>query len=59
MFGEGISHSGEIIDLGAEMGIIKKAVHGTAIMIPNSDKDVMQPNNALLIIRNWLKNWKH
>ena len=25
MFGEGISHSGEIIDLGAEMGIIKKS----------------------------------
>ena len=23
MFGEGISHSGEIIDLGAELGIIK------------------------------------
>ena len=25
MFGEGISHSGEIIDLGAELGIIKKS----------------------------------
>lgn len=25
MFGEGISHSGEIIDLGADMGIIKKS----------------------------------
>ncbi len=24
MFGEGISHSGEIIDLGADLGIIKK-----------------------------------
>ena len=26
MFGEGISHSGEIIDLGADLGIIKKSV---------------------------------
>lgn len=25
MFGEGISHSGEIIDLGADLGIIKKS----------------------------------
>lgn len=29
-FGEGISHTGEIVDLGVEMGVIKRAVHGLA-----------------------------
>lgn len=44
MFGEGISRAGEIIDLGADLGIIKKAVHGTATTKPNWDKDVTPPN---------------
>ena len=33
MFGEGISHSGEIIDLGAELGIIKNLVEVTAFRV--------------------------
>ena len=33
MFGEGISRSGEIVDLGADLGIVsKRAVHGIATM---------------------------
>ena len=56
MFGEGISHSGEIIDLGSELGIIKKS--GSATTIRNWDRDVMLPNNVSRIIRNWLMNWK-
>ena len=59
MFGEGISRSGEIIDLGAELGIIKKSVHGTATTTPSWAKDVMRPNSASRITRNWLMNWKH
>jgi len=36
MFGEGISKTGEILDLGVEYGIIKKrAVRGLATAIPN------------------------
>lgn len=58
MFGEGISHSGEIIDLGAELGIIKRAVHGIATMTLNLVKDVMQPRYVSKIIPNLLKNWK-
>lgn len=56
MFGEGISHSGEIIDLGAELGIIKRAVHGIATMTLNWVKDVMQPRYVSKIIPNLLKN---
>ena len=35
MFGEGISRSGEIITWGLNWVSLRKAVHGTAIMIPN------------------------
>ena len=58
MFGEGISHSGEIIDLGAELGIIKKSGYGIATMTLNLVKDVMQPRYVSKIIPNLLKNWK-
>lgn len=58
MFGEGISRSGEIIDLGAELGIIKKAVRGTATMKPNLDRDGMQLNSAFRTTLNWQKSWK-
>ena len=30
LFGEGISHESEVLDLGVDLGIIKKAVHGSA-----------------------------
>lgn len=42
MFGEGISLTGEIIDLGVELNIIKKAVRGSATGIRRSDRDAMQ-----------------
>ncbi len=35
MFGEGISKTGEILDLGVEYGIIRKVAHGLAMAIPN------------------------
>ena len=39
MFGEGISRTGEIIDLGTDLGHHqKKAVHGTATTTPNWGK---------------------
>lgn len=55
MFGEGISHSGEIIDLGAELESSKRAVHGIATMTLNLVKDVMQPRYVSKIIPNLLK----
>ena len=58
MFGEGISRSGEIIDLGAELSIIRRAVPGTVTTIPNWDKAAMLPNNAFRTIRNLQKSWK-
>ena len=71
MFGEGISHSGEIIDLGAELGIIKKSGswysyndtklgqgRDAAKVSLNLVKDVMQPRYVSKIIPNLLKNWK-
>jgi len=35
MYGEGISRTGEIIDIGSELNIIKKADRGTAIKTPD------------------------
>ena len=33
MYGEGISYEGEIIDMGAELEIVKKVAHGIHIMV--------------------------
>jgi recombination protein RecA len=42
LYGEGISKSGEIIDLGVQFNIIKKVVHGSAMAIPNLARGVKQ-----------------
>jgi recombination protein RecA len=39
IYGEGISKLGEIIDLGVDFEIIKKAAHGLVTVIQNSDKE--------------------
>lgn len=59
MFGQGISRSGEIIDLGSELNIIKKSgsMACTATMIPNWDKVVMRQNNVSRTIPNWQTNY--
>ena len=44
MFGEGISKVGEILDLGVEYGIVKKAVPGTVTEKQGWRKDVMPQN---------------
>lgn len=40
MYGEGISKIGEIVDLGAECGVVQKAELGIVTKAPNSDKAV-------------------
>ena len=57
MFGEGISKAGEIVDLGAELNIIKKAVPGIVTTTQNWDRDAMLPNNASAITPNWQKSY--
>ena len=58
MFGEGISRAGEIIDLGADLGIIKKSgswysYNETKLgQGRDASKQVIQDNP------NWRKNWK-
>lgn len=44
MFGEGISRSGEILDLGVEYDIIKKAGRGSAMTAINWRKVAMPPS---------------
>lgn len=39
MYGEGISLSGEIVDLGVECNVIKKAVAGSRMVKTNWAKD--------------------
>ena len=56
MFGEGISKAGEIIDLGAELNIIKKSGSWYSYNDTKLDRDVMPPNNALPTILNWQTN---
>ena len=56
MFGEGISHSGEIIDLGAELGIIKKSGSWYSYNDTKLVRDATLPNSASRIILNWLTN---
>lgn len=41
VYGEGISREGEIVDLGSDLGVIKKVVHGIVTTIQDSDKDEM------------------
>jgi recombination protein RecA len=50
MYGEGISKVGEIVDLGVELGVIKKVAPGSATAIPNWDKGVMLLKRSLKII---------
>lgn len=58
MFGEGISRAGEIIDLGAELGIIKKS----GSWFSYNETKIAQGRDAakqvILTIRNWQKSWK-
>ena len=58
MFGEGISRAGEIIDLGAELGIVKKSGSWFSYNDTKIAQAATQPNKLLLTIRNWQKNWK-
>jgi protein RecA len=53
IFGEGISKSGEIVDMSVELGLCKKAEVGSATIMINLARVVIQLNNCLLIILNW------
>lgn len=46
MYGEGISKEGEIIDLGTELDIVQKAVHGTLMKKSVLAKAVKMQNNS-------------
>ena len=46
MYGEGISKEGEIVDIGAELDIIQKAVHGIHTMMNELGKAVKTQNNS-------------
>ena len=58
MFGEGISRSGEIIDLGAELGIIKKSGSWYSYNETKLGQGGMQLNSAFRTTLNWQKSWK-
>lgn len=58
MFGEGISHSGEIIDLGADLGIIKKSGSWYSYNDTKLGQGRDAANNVLLTIRSLQKNWR-
>ena len=44
MYGEGISKEGEIIDLGTELDIVQKAVHG--ILMKKNASVVKTPSSS-------------
>ena len=58
MFGSGISKSGEIIDMGVELGIIKRAVPGSATMTASWLREGTPPSRSSRTIQNWQRNWK-
>lgn len=43
LYGQGISRTGEVIDVAVELGIVKKAVRGSAIRIRSWDRDGKTP----------------
>ena len=51
MFGEGISRAGEIIDLGAELGIIKKSGSWFSYNETKIARDATPPSRSSLTIR--------
>ena len=46
IYGEGISKTGEIIDMGVEMGILQKAEAGSATIMINSGRAVRQSGSC-------------
>ena len=55
LFGQGISKMGELVDIGVDAGIIRKAILGSAMERPNSDKDEKQSSSCLPTIPNCKK----
>jgi len=58
LYGEGISQLGEIVDLGTDFNIIKKADRGSAMGKPKSARDGMPSNRSSRIILNCMTNLK-
>ena len=57
MFGEGISKAGEIVDLGAELNIIKKSGSWYSYNDTKLGQGRDAPNNASAITPNWQKSY--
>lgn len=55
MYGEGISKIGELIDLGSDLGIIKKAVPGMLTKTVDWGRAGKPPKTACATILNWPK----
>ena len=58
MFGEGISRSSEIIDLGVELASSPRAVRGSATTARSSPRAVIQPSSLLKTIPSWPRSLK-
>ena len=43
LYGQGISRTGEVIDVAVELGIVKKAAHGSAMRIRSWDRAEKMP----------------
>jgi len=56
MYGEGISKIGEIIDLGVEYEIVKRAARGLATATPSWDRDAMPLSSCCRITPSWPKS---